>query len=444
MVVKNSPKKGHVETIIIEKFSHDGRGIARISGKTTFIEGALPGEVVSFKYTRIKKDFDEGTVVDVISPSVHRTQARCPHYVDCGGCSLQHLDEQSQLGVKQDLLLDVLRRVGHIEPEALLPPLSAVAWEYRNKARLSVRFIEKKEKTLIGFRERHNPRYIADIDSCAILHPKVSHALPALGQVINALDKREAIAQIEVAAGDEAIALIIRNLMPLTPKDEQILKNFGKQTEFILFLQPGGIETITKLYPEGGDDLLHYSLPERGVRYYFHPADFTQINPAINRLMVTKAMDLLDLQPDDVVLDLFCGLGNFSLAMAKKCSKVIGIEGSNLMAERADYNAKQNQIPNANFFCADLSKPDSLFPYLKQPITKVLLDPPRTGALEIIQQISKLKSRSIIYISCNPATFARDAGVLVNQEGYRLKAVGVMDMFPHTAHVESIALFEKG
>ena len=430
-------------TTEIESFSHDGRGIARIEGKTTFIQGALPGETVSFQYTRKKKDFDEGAVVEVITASESRAAPRCPHYQTCGGCSLQHLNEESQIHVKQSLLLDMLQRIGHTSPEYVFEPLTSGSWNYRSKARLSVRYVEKKGATLVGFREKSNPRYIAEIGQCPVLISKVDEKIGHLRTLIDSFDSPHAIAQIEVAAGDDDVALIFRNLTDLCAGDEDKLRQFGVSSGFTLYLQPGGPDSVTLFYPDTSDKFLRYELPDEGIQFKFHPTDFTQVNAELNRKMVKKAVDLMELNADDVVLDLFCGLGNFSLPMAKRCKKVVGIEGSDAMVTRAQLNALGNGISNTEFYCENLDRLDALANYMGKGITKMLIDPPRTGALEVVKQIDKLAPARIVYVSCNPATLARDSDVLVNQHGYRLIAAGVMDMFPHTAHVESIALFEK-
>lgn len=433
-----------IETAEIEKFSHDGRGIARISGKITFVEGALPGETVSFQYTRSKSDFAEGRMTEVLKASPLRVEPRCPHYNLCGGCSLQHLDEQAQIHEKQALLLDLLERTGHCKPETILEPLKANSWNYRNKARLSTRFVIKKGIALVGFREKANPRYIAEIGQCPILNAKVDSQILSLRSLLESLENPHTIAQIEVAAGDEDLALIFRNLEPLSPADEEKLRNYGDETQFRIFLQPGGPDTVQLFHPKNESEFLSYSLPDENINFLFHPTDFTQVNASLNRLMVAHALELLALTKDDLVLDLFCGLGNFSLPIARHCAKLIGIEGSETMVERAKMNAKVNEITNAEFFCADLEQISALSVLLGQRFTKLLIDPPRCGALEIVKQIEKLNPKRIVYVSCNPATLARDSDILVNHKGYRLRAAGVMDMFPHTAHVESIALFEKG
>ncbi|KTD26182.1 MULTISPECIES: 23S rRNA (uracil(1939)-C(5))-methyltransferase RlmD [Legionella] len=433
-----------IQTAEIEKFSHDGRGIARIGGKATFIQGALPGEQVSFQYTRIKADFDEGKTIAILSPSSSRVEPRCPHYTMCGGCSLQHLDEQAQIHEKQTLLLDLLLRVGHCQPERLLEPLASAHWHYRNKARLSARYVEKKQTVLVGFREKNNPRYITEINQCPVLNARIDEEIVHLRQLINSLDNPSIIAQVEVAAGDEDIALIFRHLEPLSETDKEKLRHFGHESQFRLFLQSGGADTVTLFYPDDGNDFLTYTLPQEKIHFRFHPTDFTQVNAGLNRLMVSHTLELMALTKDDVVLDLFCGLGNFSLPLAKHCTKVVGVEGSETMVSRAKMNAQLNGITNTEFFCYDLEQSDALSVLFKQQFTKLLIDPPRSGALEIIKQIDKLNPQRLVYVSCNPATLARDSNILVNQKGYQLRAAGVMDMFPHTAHVESIALFEKG
>lgn len=431
-------------TAKIEKFSHDGRGIARIDGKTTFIQGALPEEEVNFKYTRVKRDFDEGQVISIHSASASRVEPRCPHYNFCGGCSLQHLEESRQIHEKQALLLNLLQRTGHCEPELVLEPLISKHWHYRNKARLSVRFVEKKQSAMVGFRERNNPRYITEINECPILNEKIDAQIPRLRALIDTLDNPHSITQVEVAAGDEEVALIFRNMESLSDNDQERLRNFGKESGFRLFLQPGGPETVAIFYPELASEFLTYTLADYQVEFQFHPTDFTQINASLNQQMVAKALELMELTAEDVVLDLFCGLGNFSLPLARHCAKVVGIEGSETMVARAQMNAQANGLANTEFYCADLDKIDSINLMLAQKFTKLLIDPPRSGALEIVKQIEKLNPERIVYVSCNPATLARDSDILVNHKGYRLSAAGVMDMFPHTAHVESIALFEKG
>jgi len=431
-------------TAVVEKYSHDGRGIARVDGKTTFIDGALPNETVTFQYTRKKSDFDEGRLVSVEIPSPNRVQPECPHYSLCGGCSLQHLSSSAQIHEKQTLLLDVLSRIGHCQPDTILEPLTGDQWHYRNKARLSVRYVEKKQSTLVGFREKNNPRYITEINQCPVLNARVDAEIGRLRQLVDSLDDPHCIAQIEVSAGDNDVALIFRNMSSLSESDEEKLKQFAIQTGFHLFLQPGGPDTVALFYPSDVSEFLSYSLPLQSITFQFHPTDFTQVNASLNRLMVEHALTLLALESHDVVLDLFCGLGNFSLPMAKYAAQVVGVEGSDAMVARASINALANGLTNTAFFCANLEDESALSKLLHYPFTKVLIDPPRTGAMEIVKNIHKVDPKRIVYVSCNPATLARDAGILVNQQGYRMIAAGAMDMFPQTSHVESIALFEKG
>ncbi len=430
-------------TATIEKFSHDGRGIARIDGKTTFIQGALPGETVVFKYLRRKRDFDEGCVLSIVTPSIHRVKPPCEYHGLCGGCSLQHLDPVMQIEEKQTLFLDMLERIGHCRPDNVLPPLVASSLHYRNKARLSVRYSAKTDNLFLGFREKNSPRYVTNINQCVILNSRVDAQLQNLRQLIASFDRPDTIAQVEVAAGDEDVALVIRNMESLSANDEEKLIQFAQSTGFRLFLQPSGPDSVYLFYPKDVSELITYRLPSENISFSFHPTDFTQVNATLNQLMVPHALNLLALSEDDVVLDLFCGLGNFSLPISQKCTQVIGVEGSETMVQRAQMNATLNNINNAEFFSANLDD-EAVFERLKQyQVNKLLIDPPRVGALEIVKRIELLKPDRIVYVSCNPATLARDAGILVNEKGYRMTSAGVMDMFPHTDHVESIALFEK-
>jgi 23S rRNA (uracil1939-C5)-methyltransferase len=435
----------------IEKFSHDGRGIARIDGKTTFIQGALPDEAVTFKYLKRKKSYDEGQIISVEKPSQHRVHALCSHFETCGGCALQHLHAVIQIEEKQSLFLDMLARIGHCTPEEVLPPLVGPLWHYRQKARLSVRYHVAKNHVFLGFRERNFPRFITDISHCPILNTRVHEQLDTIRELIVSLDEPAIIPQVEIAAGDDQVALIFRHMEPLSQQDTIKLIAFGKQTQFIIFLQPGGPQTVSLFYPnrdgvrEGqlDDEFLTYQLPSENITFKFYPTDFTQINAGLNRLMVPHALQLLELRHDDVVMDLYCGLGNFSLPIAKHCHHVIGVEGSETMVERARMNAELNHLSNLTFFSANLENSDELKFLSQHPITKLLLDPPRAGAYEIVKRIETIHPERIVYVSCNPATLARDADILVNEKGYRLIKAGVMDMFPHTTHVESIALFVK-
>jgi len=307
-----------------------------------------------------------------------------------------------------------------------------------------VRFIEKKQKVLVGFRERNNPRYITEIQECPVVHARVDKDMMALRALIDSMEDKHCITQIEIAAGDDEVALIFRNLRGLTATDKVHLTDFAQHYGYKIFLQPGGPQTVHCFYPEHSDDYLTYSLPDYGITFQFHPTDFTQVNTAINRNMVRLAIELMELNTTDKVLDLFCGLGNFSLPMATLCCSVVGVEGSEAMVDRARMNAKNNGLTNATFYAANLDDANAVHPLVTQSFDKVLIDPPRSGALELMKQMDVLSPRRIVYVSCNPITLARDSDLLVNQKGYQLLKAGVMDMFPHTTHVESIAVFEKG
>lgn len=429
-------------TIEITNLSHDGRGVGRdATGKTVFIDGVLPGEHVNYKVTRSKKRFDEAVVVEVINSAPERVAPKCQHFLTCGGCAEQHISSNAQLSAKQKSVLEQLAHFGQVQPENILPPLEGPLWGYRNKARLGVRYVIKKEKVLVGFREK-NSNYLAEIDSCQILHPKIGNLITPLKDLIRSLAAFKEIAQIEVAVGDLRMALIFRNLVQLELSDQELLLSFAKEHDFDLYLQPGNAESVYKLWPDT-EERLYYALPAYNLEMSFYPLDFTQINPAINKKMIQQAIDLLQLNKEDKVLDLFCGLGNFTLPMATIVAHVTGVEGSDAMVLRGYENAKRNNITNADFYAADLSKDQTNAPWALQSYTKVLLDPPRSGALEILPIVANLGVNMILYVSCNPATLARDSGVLTKEYGYKLANVGIMDMFPHTLHVETMALFVK-
>ncbi len=425
----------------IESLSHEGRGIAHIDGKVVFVDFALPGETVEFKYTRTSKNFDEGRAVRVIEASPERAEPICEHFGVCGGCNMQHQDHEAQIRSKQDSLMQQFEHLGHTKPAHILPPLRGPVTHYRQKARLGVKYVQKKGKVLVGFREKGNS-FLADLHRCPILHASVGERLTELSELIMSMQARETIPQIEVAVSDTQTALVFRHLAELSDEDQQKLVEFARQYELQIMLQPGGPQTVTPLWPEHPQPL-SYRLEEQDITIEFQPNDFTQVNSEINQTMVSRALQLLDLADDDEVLDLFCGLGNFTLAMARECSQVVGVEGSQAMVLKARDNAVKNNIDNTQFFAADLSTDISDEPWLNRQYDKILLDPPRSGAMEMLRHIGKLGASRIVYVSCNPATLARDTDALVNQYGYTLLDAGVMDMFPHTAHVESIALFVK-
>lgn len=425
----------------IEGMSADGRGIACVEGRTVFIHGALTGERVLFRYARVKGGQAEGVLVEVLIPSPDRVPAQCPEYGVCGGCSLQHQSASAQIRDKQQILLQALASIGNVTPDRILPPLTRdPVWGYRKKARLGVKYVAKKERVLVGFRERGSG-FICDTQRCLVLDPKVGELLIPLAQMIGELSIKERIPQIEVAMGDSDCILIFRLLSPASVEDLQLLSAFCETHGVIPYLQEGGAESVRPL--SGDDRVLYYRLPSHGLEFRFLPTDFTQVNTALNRLMVDHALQLLDPKPEDSVLDLFCGLGNFTLPLARSVRDVTGVEGDAGLVARARQNALANGIRNVRYYTANLYQPLENEPWLHESCGKVLLDPPRSGAQEILQHLPKIGARRIVYVSCYPDTLARDAGELVNLHGYRLAAAGVMDMFPHTAHVESIALFES-
>lgn len=426
--------------ITVEKLSHDGRGIAHIEGKTLFIEGALPGEDVTCLYTEKRSKFDSARTIEVHSQSEQRVEPDCAHSDICGGCSLQHMASPSQIELKQSVLLEQLGHFGGLTPATVLEPLTGPTRGYRRKARLAVKFVPKKGGGMVGFREKRSP-YVADINGCTVLIPEVGELIPQLKTLINELEAKRVIPQIEVAQGDDATALVVRHLEPLSESDIETFLAFVQAHSLQLYLQPGGNHTVHRIWPEEGEERLSYTLEEFGVTLKFHPMDFTQVNPEINKTMVARAIRYLDPQPEDRVLDLFCGLGNFTLPLATRCRHVVGVEGGEAMVVRGKENAAFNKLENVEFFGADLTQPFESQPWANGGFNKILIDPPRSGALEIVQKMAQFKPERIVYVSCNPATLARDAGELEKQ-GYALLSAGVMDMFPHTTHVESIAVFE--
>ncbi len=426
----------------IDALSHDGRGVARVEGKTVFIDDALPGERVEFIRTRRKRDFDEGRLHRILTPSPRRVEPICAHFGTCGGCRLQHLDPAEQIRQKQGILLDNLERVGKVQPQTVLPALTGDTRGYRRKARLGVRYVHKKGRVLVGFRERGSS-FLADLQSCPVLHPAVGEKLTLLGELIGGLGNCRQIPQIEVAVADNATALIFRHLEQLDADDQNRLREFGQRHDLRICLQPGGPETVHLLYPDEAEPL-YYTLPDSAVRVHFEPADFTQVNHSINPKMVAQALTLLQAEAADTVLELFCGLGNFTLPLARRARQVVAVEGDAGLVRRARENAVANGIANVEYHVANLMEDPAGAPWLKgRDYQRVLLDPPRSGAREVLPAIAATGARRIVYVSCHPGTLARDAGILVHEHGYELLAAGVMDMFPHTAHVESIALFEK-
>jgi 23S rRNA (uracil1939-C5)-methyltransferase len=424
--------------------SHDGRGVARREGeggKVTFISGALPQETVMAEQTAKSRHFDQARTVEVLTASPHRVEPRCPHFGVCAGCVLQHLDESQQIVAKQRVLMDNLERIGHVKPGAVLPPLAGDSWGYRRKGRFSVRRVEKKDKTLVGFREL-DPRFVADLSQCLTVIPEIGTKVSVLSAFIETLDGKRDIPQIEFIGGDAAIALTIRHLQPLSEADRQAWIAFAQEHGFAIYLQSGGLETVQPLWPAEGV-ALSFALPQWNVELAFRPLDFIQVNAKLNEQMIAHALTLLDAQPDERVLDLFCGLGNFTLPLARTVREVVGVEGEAGLVTRAKENAQRNGLDNAEFYAADLTQDQRNTPWMQQGFDKLLLDPPRSGAIDVLQQLPLDQFKRIVYVSCHPGSLARDAGYLVNEQGFTLVSAGAMDMFPHTAHVESIAVFEK-
>ncbi len=450
-----------LETATIRHLSHEGRGVADLNGKTVFIQNALPNETVSFRYTRRHKNFDEGYAVAILKNiSPDRVESMCPHTAICAGCSLQHLSSEAQLKLKENTLKEQFKHFAQIDITQLEPALHATNYHYRYKARLSVKDVIKKNKVLIGFHE-HNGRYVADIDRCPILPGVVGNKLPLLSQLISELSVRSAIPQIEVAISSDETALIIRHVQPLPVNDIEKIIVFAQNEGFSIYLQPSKQDKETrvivaaflsstttdenlpliKLWPKNSPFLLHYHLPNEDSTLYFSPTEFTQINPAVNELMVAQALSWLVPNKEDRILDLFCGIGNFTIPLARHCKEIIGIEGEASMVARATDNAVHNHRDNARFLAADLTQSISHLQLLNCTFDKILIDPPRSGALEVIERHFKAwQAKTIVYVSCNPATLARDLGVLIHQLGYTLEKIGILDMFPQTGHVESMAL----
>jgi len=429
--------------VTIESVSHDGKGVCHIDDMTVFIDGALEGEELTFLFTNKRKNVAEGKVHEIIKPSPLRVEPECPHFSICGGCSLQHLAEDQQILLKQGVLLENLKRIGKTQPESVLEPLTGPHWGYRRKARLGVRFVVKKDKMLVGFREKHS-NFLAELETCKVLHPDVGLHLRELSDLMLSLSIYNQIPQIEVAYGDEQGAFIIRHLDAFNNDDLKKLSAYAEEKALHLYLQSKGPDSIIRLYPPMDSDEfkpLNYALPDHDIINHFRATDFTQVNMDINRAMINLALELLAPEAEDRVLDLFCGLGNFTLPLARKVAHVTGVEGSSELVIRAKDNALSNGINNSDYYAADLFEDISGMQWAQQKYDRILLDPARSGAKEIIEYLPKFAAHTVVYVSCNPATLARDTEIMVHKNGYKLVKAGVMDMFPHTAHVESIALF---
>ena len=424
----------------IESLDREGRGVARVEGKTVFVDGAVTGEEVEYSSYRKKPSFEMAQVLRIRNESSSRVSPRCAFFGTCGGCSMQHVEERTQVASKQRVLEDALWHIGRVRPETMMRPLHGLAWGYRHRARMSARWVEKKGGSLVGFRERKST-YVTDMTSCEVMPAKVSGLIGPLRSLIDTLAIRERIPQIEVAVGDELVVLVLRVLETLGAGDGERLKRFAEDHKVQLWLQPAGPDSALPFWPVDAPGL-YYALPQYGVRIAFGPTDFTQVNHAVNRLLVSRALSLLDPRPGERVTDFFCGLGNFTLPIARSGADVLGVEGSAGLLSRAGENARANGLADrCSFVAADLF--DAAACAGLPPCDKALLDPPREGAVELVKSFAARPPSRIVYVSCDPATLARDAGVLVHTQGYRLAAAGVVNMFPHTSHVESLAVFER-
>jgi 23S rRNA (uracil1939-C5)-methyltransferase len=445
-----------VESATVAALTHAGEGVIR-DGKTAFVPGALPGENIKFRRTRTHRQHDEAVLVEVLTAASERVVPRCPHFGVCGGCALQHLSPEAQLEARQTELQDNLERLGKVTPQTWLPPLRGPVWGYRRRARLGAKFVTKKGKVVVGFRERLAP-FIADVQHCDVLTSPVGDLITPLAELIMTLGIRERIPQIEVAVADNAVALVFRVLDAPSADDLERLRAFRAAHGVRLYLQPKGLDSVHELDTPG--EPLRYELPKFKVELEFLPTDFIQINGAVNEALVSRAVELLELTPSAEVLDLFCGIGNFTLPMARTAKRVVGVEGDAALVARARHNAQRNGLENTEFHVADLARlpgsaaaagPNSrathilpTAPWLRNGYTHVVLDPPRAGALDVLASVAGLEPQRVLYISCHPGSLARDLGVLVNEHGFTLEAAGVLDMFPHTAHFESLALLSPG
>ncbi len=430
--------------VFIESLDQEGRGVAHADGKVIFIEGALPGETVTFNAYRKKPNFELAQAGQILKPGFARVAPQCRYFGLCGGCSLQHMDARAQVAAKQRILEDNLKHIGKVEPELILPAVYGTAWGYRHRARLSVRYVARKKAVLVGFHEKRSS-FVADMQSCEVIPVRISRLIGPLRQLVNNLSIRERLPQIEVSLGENVDVLVLRILDPLNNPDEALLKDFADRHRIQFFVQPGGPKTAYPFYPETAPEL-NYSLPEFDVVMPFHPTEFTQVNPSMNRILVRRALSLLDPQPGERIGDLFCGLGNFTLPIARCGADVVGFEGSAALVSRAQENSRRNGLAHrTQFVDTNLFEINEAWMQGQGYFDKMLIDPPREGAIAAVTSLEKGKDVPwrIVYVSCNPATLARDASVLVHRNGYLLKAAGVVNMFPHTAHVESIALFEK-
>jgi 23S rRNA (uracil1939-C5)-methyltransferase len=431
-----------IESGAVVGLTHEGDGIVR-EGKAVFVPGALPGELIRYQRHGHHRQHDTGTLIEVLQSAPERVPARCAHFGVCGGCALQHLAPAAQLAAKERELHDVLERVARALPQRWLAPLAGPAWGYRRRARLSARFVAKKGRVLVGFRERFKP-YVSAIESCEVLVPQAAALIAPLGAMLTVLSIRDRVPQIEVAVADNAVALVLRVMAEPNEADLRQLRCFEAERGARLYLQRAGPDSLQRLTPVPHEPPLRYALPAFGLQLEFEPTDFIQINHAVNEALVARALELLDPDTHSAVLDLYCGIGNFTLALARRAGRALGIEADQRLITRAQHNAARHDLGNARFERLDLTEPGAAAAgCLTEPCSHVLLDPPRTGARAILPTVARLAPQRLLYISCHPGSLARDVGMLVHDYGFILRAAGVLDMFPHTMHVESLALLER-
>ena len=433
------PSNAEFQDAQIIDLSHDGQGIADLGERRVLVAGVLPGETVRLRPGRGQRRYQEVQLLEILRPSASRVAPPCKYFGRCGGCALQHLAYESQVRFKESVVQEAFARLAGIEPEEWLEPLTGPQWNYRRRARLGIRYVKGKGRVLVGFRERA-ARFITDMASCRVLAPPMDTVAGELGEIIGRTTLCKRLPQAEVAVGENASAIVLRTLDTPTAKDREAFKEFGRRRGIDMYVQTGGPGTVEALEPERATPLF-YSLPEFDVTLEFATTDFVQVNTEINAAIVSKVTELLGIQATDRVLDLYCGLGNFSLPLARRAGAVLGVEGEGGMVARAAYNAQRNDIDHARFIAADLAEPQ--WSFMREAWDLVVLDPPRSGAEAAVRHMARMGPRRVVYVSCHPATLARDAQELVTSQGYRLKAAGIADMFPHTHHVEAIALFER-
>ncbi len=436
---RNQLPKEPVE-LVIEDLSHDGRGVAKWNEKVVFVQNALPGETVMAKLNRKTRSFNEALATEIQNPSPDRVEPKCEFYTLCNGCSMMHLNEDKQINFKFNTLKSNFHKMSHVEPNEWIEPLTDSYWNYRRRARLSVKWVAAKEKVLVGFREK-NGRFVADMNDCQVLEKPLANLIQPMATLFESMSIKAFIPQVECSMGEPNISIIIRHMKPLTSEDHQKVVEFSHQYQLQVFLQSKGPKTIKPL--EVYTEPLGFELKSFGLTYEFLPNDFIQVNRKMNEKMIAQALNAMDIQADDIILDLFCGLGNFTLPMAQKAKQVIGVEGDSQLVERAKHNASLNQLDQVEFYEADLTLDHKNSDWFKVPYTKVLIDPPRSGAWDILPFIATTAAKTLVYVSCHPASLARDTDRLVNELGFTLEKAGVMDMFPHTSHVESMAIFTR-